>query len=282
VRDAETILSLLVDVAERDERVRAVLLGGSRADPARQPDIFQDYDIGYVVTDIAAFARNRGWAEQFGEILILQQPEDMDDPPPSRDGTWAYLMLFTDGTRIDLTLRPVNSASGYVFDSSSVVLLDKDRALEQRAAHGHDVTPAKAFADCCNEFLWVSTNVAKGLWRGEAVYAKVMFERFVRPQAMRMLDWYLGSVHGHHPGMFGRRYSELLPSDLWELWTRSYSDLDADRSWIALSAIHDVFRATAHAVGNCLGCEYPASDAEAVRAYLARVRGLPRDGTAFV
>lgn len=30
---------------------------------------------------------------------------------------------------------------------------------------------AACFADCCNEFWWISTNVAKGLWREEILYA---------------------------------------------------------------------------------------------------------------
>lgn len=278
MRSHDEIIKRVVTVAEEDERIRGVILEGSRADPQRLPDLFQDYDVVYFVRDVTPFVRKRTWAEQFGDILLLQQPEDMDDPPPARDGTWAYLMLFRDGTRIDLTLRSLDSLDTSM-PAAGVVLLDKDRRFDDHAGVHH--TPpqptAKAFADCCNEFHWVSTNVAKGLWRDETVYAKTMLEQFVRPQAMRMLDWYIATERRLDPGLFGRRYRELLSGMLWDGWVLSYSALDTHRSWDALFALHSVFRTAATVVGQRLGYAYPVSEGEDVRGYLERVRRLPRD-----
>jgi aminoglycoside 6-adenylyltransferase len=41
------------------------------------------------------------------QLLILHMPEAMEDPPPLNDGHFSYLMQFTDGNRIDLTLFPI-------------------------------------------------------------------------------------------------------------------------------------------------------------------------------
>ena len=45
---------------------------------------------------------------------------------------YAYLMQFTDGTRIDLTFRPVSDVSAVVADSLSLVLLDKEIVSRRR------------------------------------------------------------------------------------------------------------------------------------------------------
>ncbi len=40
--------------------------------------IFQDYDIVYVVTDVNSFIDDSNWINQFGDLLMLQEPEKMD------------------------------------------------------------------------------------------------------------------------------------------------------------------------------------------------------------
>jgi len=82
-------------------------MNGSRANPNAPHDPFQDFDIVYIVTYVAPFRKNATWIERFGELMILQMPEDMQDPPPREDGGFTYLMQFTDGNRIDLGLCPL-------------------------------------------------------------------------------------------------------------------------------------------------------------------------------
>ena len=107
MRSEREMFELIVDTAKKDERIRAVVMNGSRANPNAPRDPFQDFDIVYVVTDVAPFRYNYEWLKRFGEIMIMQMPEDMQDPPPSRDGSFVYLMQFTDGNRIDLGIYPL-------------------------------------------------------------------------------------------------------------------------------------------------------------------------------
>jgi aminoglycoside 6-adenylyltransferase len=51
MRSEQAMLELVLKVARDDERIRAVLLNGSRANPNAPRDIFQDFDIVYLVTD---------------------------------------------------------------------------------------------------------------------------------------------------------------------------------------------------------------------------------------
>jgi aminoglycoside 6-adenylyltransferase len=218
----------------------------------RRRDIFHDFDIVYLVTDVNSFKNNRAWIERFGPIMILQMPDDMQDPPPSDNGAFAYLMQFTDGNQLDLTLYPVARSGSLARDSLSILLLDKDGIIPPFPPPSDDAylpkppTP-KAYADCCNEFWWVCTCVAKGLWREETTYAKFFLEQAVRPQLMKMLTWHIGVRTGFscNPGYLGRHFRQFLEPDLWEKLRDTYSDADVSNSWEALYAMCGLFRASA-------------------------------------
>ena len=105
MRSEQQMYDLILDTARADERIRAVILNGSRANPNAPRDPFQDFDIVYLVTEVQPFVRNLEWIKRFGEMMILQLPDDMGDPLPEDRQGYAYLMQFADGNRIDLTVQ---------------------------------------------------------------------------------------------------------------------------------------------------------------------------------
>src|SRR5512143_3935091 len=100
MRSEQTMLALILDTARQDERIRAAVMVGSRANPNAPRDPFQDFDVVYFVTEMAPFVRNLEWVKRFGELMIMQLPDDMQDPAPDDQGGFAYLMQFVDGNRI--------------------------------------------------------------------------------------------------------------------------------------------------------------------------------------
>ncbi len=283
MRNEEEMFELITGVAERDERIRVVILNGSRVNPNAPRDIFQDYDVVYVVTDVAPFKYNEDWIAQFGELMIMQMPEEMGDEPPSSAGSFTYLMQFADGNRIDLNLV---SAANFdpEEDSLSVLLLDKDGIVgtlpepSERDYLPKPPTP-KAFDNCCNEFWWVSPYVAKGLWREEFVYAKEMLDRIVRKQLMKMLVWHIGvqTDFRSNPGKFGKHFEEYLEAELWEMLLDTYAGAGYDETWDALLSMGDLFRIVATGVAEHFSFDYPHGDDERVTAHLHHVRALPKD-----
>jgi aminoglycoside 6-adenylyltransferase len=279
----QDLLQLILDTARQDERVRAVILQGSRANPHAPRDIFQDFDIVYLVTEVAPFKNDRDWIKRFGEIMILQLPDDMQDPPPGADGGFTYLMQFTDGQRIDLGIYPLAKVHEIASDSLSVLLLDKDGAIGPLPSPSErDYLPrpptAKAFTDCCNEFWWVCPYVAKGLWRAEILYAKHMLE-VVREQLMKMLIWHIGvrTQFSRNPGKFGKYFRQYLEPEWWDLLQQTYADAGYANTWEALFKMCALFREAALTVAGHFGYEYPYGDDARVSAHLAHVRALPRD-----
>jgi len=284
MRSEQEMLELIVDTAKKDERIRAVIMNGSRANPNAPRDLLQDFDIVYVVADVAPFKYNYEWIKRFGEIMIIQMPEDMQDPPPSQDGSFTYLMQFTDGNRIDLAIYPFAKLNELGKDSLSLILLDKDGHIEPLApANESDYLPkpptAKAFVDCCNEFWWVSPYVAKGLWREEILFAKYFLDHFVRDQLMKMIAWYVGlrTQFSRNPGKFGKYLQQYLEPELWEMLQKTYSDAGYENTWAALYTTCDLFRRLAIQVAEHFGFDYLHEDDERVSAHLKHVRCLPRD-----
>ena len=282
MRTEREMFDLILNTARADDRVRAVILNGSRADPAVKRDIFQDFDVVYIVTDLASFRGDPGWIKCFGELMILQTPDDMTESP-GRD-TYAYLMQFADGNRIDLTLCPLDTLDSMERDSLSVLLLDKDGItppFPPPSAAGYAPKPpaAKAFADCCNEFWWCCPYIAKGLWRKQIPYARYMLDTVVRGQLLKMLGWYVGMKTGFTSGAgnMGKHLEEHLEPENWSLWLGTYADSGIENTWEALDAMCGLFRITAGKVAGHFGFPYPLGDDERVGAHLKHVRQLPAD-----
>jgi aminoglycoside 6-adenylyltransferase len=284
MRSEEEMFELILGTAREDGRIRAVMMNGSRANPNAPKDFFQDYDIVYFVTDAAPYTRNLEWIKRFGEMMILQLPVDMADPPPVDAPGYCYLMQFSDGNRIDLSIWPVDKLDRWEVDSQTVILLDKDGLFpDVPPASDRDYLPkpptTKQFDDCTNEFWWVSPYAAKGLWRGELPYAKRMADSYVREQLDKMLGWYAGVKTNFQvsPGKYGKYLERILESDLYGLMLQTYADADYERSWEALLAMSELFRRVAIPVAEHFGYEYPYGDDQRVSAHLRHVRMLARD-----
>lgn len=287
MRNEQDMLDLILGTAKQDDRIRAVLMNGSRTNPNATTDVFQDYDIVYMVTAVDSFTDDHSWIDSFGERMILQLPDEFGDTPTKDDnGRFTYLIQFMDGNRIDLTLYSVAHLDQREEDSLTVLLLDKDGLFGSLPAPDEsDYLPqpptAKQYADSCNEFWWVSVYVAKGLWRRQLTYAKYMMDNVVRKELMKMLTWYVGMKTGYsrNLGGYGKFLQQHLESDLWALLEKTYADADYEHNWDGLFVMVELFRRTAHAVAEHHQFDYVEQDDERVSNHLHYVRALPLDAT---
>ena len=283
MRTEQEMFDLILNFARNDEGIRAVILNGSRANPNAPKDIFQDFDIACLVKDMNLYMRNANIPPYFGEILILQEPENMGEPSPEDIGRYAYLMQFMDGNRIDLSFHAPEKWKFVTSDSQSIVLLDKDNALgELSPASDVDYWATKPtnkqFQDCCNEFWWMNPYVAKGLWRGEFTYAKWMME-VVQEQLMDMLTWYFGikTDFKKSPGKQGKYIRAYVEPDIWAELERTYSDANVENNWESLFTADSLFRRVAKVVAGQFGFQYPQQDDDNVSRFIRRIKNLPRD-----
>lgn len=287
MRSEKEMMDLILDTAKEDDRIRAVYMNGSRTNPNAVRDRFQDYDIVYVVTDTAPFYEDEKWIDRFGERLYMQMPEYMDslrgwEYHPEQ--IYGWLILFTDGNRIDLHVSSVSWAQeDIVEDRLCRILLDKDGILPEMppstdADHYVKKPSANEYRCDCNDFRWCLNNIAKGLARGEATYAMDMLYDVVRPYLTRMLTWKIGAENSWacSVGKSGKYMYRYLPEKTWQRFLNTVPDCRIPRMWEAVYEMVDLFEETACEVAGYLGTEYDREEAEAAKEYLDWVRQINR------
>lgn len=269
VRSENEMMTLILDIAMKDERIRLVTLEGSRTNKNVPRDRFQDYDISYFVTDMGSFTSDESWLDQFGERMMMQKPEDMELFPPELGGWFSYLMLFKDHHKIDLTLIPVNQTEHYFTQSDGLaeILLDKDGRIKHKIIasdeqyHIKKPTP-REFDDCCNEFWLVSTYVIKGLMRKEILFALDHMNDILRPNVLRMIAWNIG-IENEFSLSVGKNYKYIqhyMNAKDWEILLNSYAGNTYESVWKALFDCQGLFRAYSKSVAVLLRYEYPEYD----------------------
>lgn len=281
MRTEQEMFDLILNIAKEDERIRAVYMNGSRANPNVKKDKHQDYDIVYVVTETESFLADKTWISIFGDIAIVQEPDSNDlgwglNADFTRSYTW--LMLFKDCTRIDLHIEiKEETEKGYISDSLTVPLLDKDNILpEILPSNDKDYWIKKPsepqYDGCCNEFWWCLNNVAKGIVRDQIPYVSRMYNEVVHIELDKMLEWYIGinTDFSVTSGMWGKYFKKYLPVELYEKYLKTY--LNYENLWESIFTACELFRTVASAVAKHLAYEYNQSDDDNMMQYLVRMK----------
>lgn len=285
MRTEKEMFALILHTAEEDERIRAVYMNGSRTNIHAPKDIFQDYDIVYVVRETGSFINDKNWIDRFGERLFMQYPDESPDDPGDKENFYGWLMQFADGNRIDLHVETIGHArSNILEDRLCEILLDKDGILPViPPATDEDYRvrrPTEAQYLCtCNEFWWCLDNVAKGLWREELPYVQDMLNFHVRKQLERMLSWKIGiqTNFSVSTGKSGKYMYRWLSEEEWKRYLATYVSADVEECWNAVMKMCDLFEGTAVSVGKQLGYMYDVLEGKNARGFLEHVRTLPKD-----
>lgn len=287
MRTEKEMLGLILDTAYADDRIRAVYMNGSRTNKNAPKDIFQDYDIVYAVTETEPFIEDKDWIRRFGEILFMQYPDEYELPGEviDRHSHYGFLMMFSDGNRLDLTVQRVEYVRENILtDRLCRVLLDKDGCLPTMpepsdADHLIRKPDQKLFSCVCNEFWWCLNNIAKGLWRGEPTYVQDMLNCVVRPQLLQMLSWKAGILTDWtvSSGKSGKYLPNWLSSDEWQRYLSTYCGAGIEEIRDAVFRMCDQFAEVSGWVAGRLGFELDRSEADGSMRYLKAVTELPED-----
>jgi aminoglycoside 6-adenylyltransferase len=271
-----------------------MLLTSSRASPSGVVDLFSDYDLILILTDIMPFCDDRTWLEDFGPVLALYR-----DPIQHERGfaTSGNITQYENGLKIDFTLWPVELLQQIVvdgqlpdeFDAGYRVLLDKDGLTDGLKPPTFQAyipkPPTEAdYQEMVESFFLDTTYTAKFLWRGDLIAAKHLLDHIIKQDyLLPMLVWRSEIDHGWSvkPGLYGQRLKRWLRPDLWADLEATYTGADLEANWVALSSILALFRRVAIEVGERLGFAYPHDLDRRVNAYLQKVKQLDRGANTF-
>lgn len=225
--DESDVLARIARWAHGQEPVRLVLLSSSRANPRATVDLLSDYDIALFVVDPEHFVQDDAWVRGFGSPLLrVRDSEEKSGLHILND-----MVLYDDGTKIDYSLWPAAFAAHIAtaarlpddFDSGYRVLLDKDGLAVDWPAPTHQAyipqrPAAQEFQSLIEEFWFVTTYVARNLWRDKFLAARVIFDHESKYLILRrFLEWRIEIDHDWsvQPGFFGRELAQYLDQPTW-------------------------------------------------------------------
>lgn len=281
-RTYDEMMDLILDKARNDERIRAVTMEGSRANEHAVHDEYSDFDICYYVDDVRKFTNDKHWIEYFGDILIVQCPDDDYNSPYDYNGheNYAYLIQFQDGNRIDLTLIDVrNIARECENTEPRTILLNKDHFKElipinTEAAFYIKKPSEKEYYDTCNEFRWISLYVTKGLCRHELYYAKYCYDVLMLKMFMKMINWKIGIDNQFRvtTGNHGKYLKRYLSADEMDRFQSIFPNGEYDDIWNKLFVMYDYFAEIAEYVAEKLNYPFDAEESGQIQAFCSRRR----------
>ncbi len=283
MRSEKEMFELILRVAQANERIRAVYMNGSRTNPLVEKDIYQDYDIVFVVSETQSFLSDKAWINIFGDVAVMQEPDSNDfgwGGDCDFTKSYGWLILFKDGNRIDLRIMTKEKAiENYLSDSLTVPFLDKDHILPRippasDSGYWIKIPTEQMYDGCCNEFWWCLNNVAKGIKRDQIPYAMRMYTEVVHTQLDRMVEWHIAMNHDFSvsTGMWGKYYKKYLSSELYEHYLKTYTDGSPENLWNAVFSACDLFRFLAQQVSDQLGFTYCMQDDENMIKYITSIK----------
>lgn len=243
MRDEATMYKLFMDIANSDNRILALYMNGSRTNVNVPKDIFQDYDIVFVVTQTKTFIEDKNWIYKFGNILYMQYPDEHPDFPNDKENILPNIPQATD-------------------------------------ENYHIKRPLKAqFKACINEFWWCSNNLAKGLWREEITYVQDMANFIVRKELEKMLSWKVGiqTNFSVSVGKSAKYLYKWLDKSEYECYINTYFNGNIENAWKAIFLMCDLFDCTSKYVSKKLGYTYNIDETKAALEFLKHVKCLPKN-----
>jgi aminoglycoside 6-adenylyltransferase len=285
MRLEQEMFDLILNSAKDDERIRAVLMNGSRTNPNSIKDIFQDYDIVYVVGQTKPFREQKKWIDQFGERLYMQYPEENTYYPSDVENCYGWLIQFTDGNRLDLHVCTLTHVLKEIAgDKLYKILLDKDKCLPNiPESTDEDYWVKKPteqqFFNTCNEYWWCLNDVAKGLWREEVPYVMDMLNYCVRPMLVRLIEWKIGFATDFtvSVGKSGKYMYMWLEQEKWNEFLKTYPSGKVKDIWESVFIMCDLFNDIAKDVSSKMKVTYNEIKANNSLKFLKDIYLLPKD-----
>jgi len=279
------ILSRIVDWATNEERIRAVILTGSRAG-GEPPDDLADYDIALFVTDSQPYIDNDSWMSAIDDVWIFVPATGM-----YRGEVYATrLIIFRDGVKVDFSFLTVDALKGIVnarplpedYDLGYRVLLDKSRATSGMMAPSFEAYRGgrpmeREFLDCINEFWFEGYHVAKYLKRRD-LWAVKFRDWSTKEHLMKMIQWHEKAKHSWdyrtHP--LGKEVKFWIDPETWKSLHRCFGHFDGEDSRKAMFETFKLFERISRETADLLGCVYPEEIGKNIMLFAERL--LSADG----
>lgn len=282
MRTEREMFHIIIDTAKSDDRVLAAYLKGSRTNPKVPRDIYQDFDIMYVVKETKSFREDLSWMEPFGKVILKQEQDDRFGYGERfglrshYDKTYSWLLIFEDGNRIDIGIETVETMkSGSNRNKLFLPLIDKAGCLPKLPPPTDEEfyvrKPAEEeFRGCCNEFFWSLCDVVKGILRDELPFAMTTYYTQSHHMLETMLSWRIGAQTEYSVscGKLNKYFRRYLPEETYQLYLKTFPDSSYENFRKAIKVSCGLFRETAVRNAESLGTAYPVEYEQGFEKYI--------------
>jgi aminoglycoside 6-adenylyltransferase len=263
--DHQGVLGTIIEWAEADDNIRAVVLTGSMARGVEHTDEWSDLDVELYAEDQARLLDDDSWYATFGKVLAVEALPNPGEHP-------TRLLYLVDG-KIDFTVAPATSLATTGYVRPFRVLIDKDeKAVDLAVAvplPARWPTPAE-LVECMNFFFAAALMCAKAIVRGE-LWAATIRDRDLKDQLLTMIEWDHKARYGWdydtwYDGKYLRAWAD---ADVQQALASCWARFDAGDMRRALIASLDLFEILAERLQSATGSI--AFDVAAARAEVLRI-----------
>ena len=103
MRDKKDVLKDVIEYAENNNYIKALLITSSTVNPNVETDVFSDLDLVIVTNNLQKFSDEKEWRTEFGDILVSFN----DNFKLEEIKTYTRLVLYQDYNRIDFSIWPI-------------------------------------------------------------------------------------------------------------------------------------------------------------------------------
>lgn len=264
--------------AQAQVEMRAAILIGSRARSDPPPDDWSDLDLIVFTTAMEKYAANRHWLDRFGAVTMAVLER-------SRRGDAEWLIVYEDGTKLDVLLAPVGASGPIETAPYDRVLIYGARVLFDKSAPNErldldvrveaTLPSAAEFAGALNHAWLTALRAAKFIARGDLWRAKHACDSELKAQLLTMLEWHTLAHDptrrvwhdGRQVAQWADRRAVMALPGLFA----AYGQSDLRR---ALFATLDLYHRLASETAQRLGFDFPAAAQQHVMRWVKT--SLPR------
>lgn len=260
------IINRIVDWAQKEKDVRAVILMGSRA--AGMEDPYSDFDLAIFCSSYDSYSGDEGWLSNIGNVWVCvhEKVNQGNHTFPTR------LVIFEGGEKVDFGFYPMNILHDLVhakdlpdeYNRGYTVLVDKRSltALMPKATHKESAAnqPSEPeFQRIINEFWFEVHHVAKYLKRDDLWSVKFRSGSIYDNFLLKMIEWNEQAKLNWKTQLppLGKRMRSWVDPDTWKSLHQVFAHFDRSDSRRGLLHLIELFRKIATDTANRLGYSYP-------------------------
>ncbi|MBP5976847.1 aminoglycoside 6-adenylyltransferase [Brasilonema sp. CT11] len=273
---ASEIFNRIIQWAEGEESIRAIILVGSRAQ--NEPvDELADFDVAVFATSYQSYLQDDKWLFHFGQlwVYIPEQYEIAEDNEIAEDIVPTRLAIYEGGVKVDFAFHTVSLLSKLEWDTQSRIVLDKDgitanlKCSEQKA---QQPITEQEFINLVNEFWFEAYHVAKYLKREELWLVKFR-DWSTKELLLQIIEWHKQAHYGwnYNTHYMGKHLKKWVDTNIWKALHQTFAHFDYADSRDALYGTMQLFRQLAQETAEQLGFTYPANVDESISEFIEQV-----------